>query len=319
MTFITGIYTIHAPASALNNGKGEDNTGQVKAIRVGRQEYPYVSAQAVRYWLRETLERYDESWQASPVYHAAGKKQQAYTEGDPIRYWDDDLLGYMRAEKGASFTRISPFRTSTLVSAGPVEIVDDFGVMGRGEGDFVLHGHEFYHATMVGAFSIDLNAVGTFTYENRSGYRNLSPALLKEAEEALEHLPAEKAYRMPVEHRAQRVASLLRAFGRLEGGAKQTLHYTDVSPGLVCMAVMRGGNNPFLHLFGPDGVRESVLDEVVNVYADDLVSGIYAGVRQGYAEASQAAFTGRGITVMHPREAFDILAYDVWQNPEWFK
>lgn len=62
MAFVTGMMLIEAPASALNNAGAEegaptDNTIAVKRIR-GRAggDYPYVSAQAVRYWLRTYLE-----------------------------------------------------------------------------------------------------------------------------------------------------------------------------------------------------------------------------------------------------------------------
>jgi len=328
MNFITGTFAIHAPASALNNGKGEDNVGQVKAIRVRQHEYPYVSAQAVRYWLRQTIAQHEPEWQSAPIYKSTGSKQQAFTEGNPIRYWDDDLFGYMRAEKGAgskkgnALTRIAPFRMSTLVSAAPVDMVEDFGVMGRGEGDFVLHGHEFYQAVLVGSFSIDLTAVGTFSYRDRSGYRNLSKDLVALAEEHdLEHLPEMQCYRLPLEQRMLRVASLLNAFGRLEGGAKQSLHHTDVSPALLVAAVLRGGNNPFLFLVDAKPyatVRGDVLDEALTAYVADFLSPIYAGVRRGFADDVFSVFAERKIEVAHPRQALALLADDLWQHPEWF-
>ncbi len=323
MSFITGIIAIDATAAALNNGKGENNVGQVKAIRQRQHEYPYVSAQALRYWLRQTITRLDPDWLSAPVYRSGRGKQQAFTEGDPLRYWDDDLFGYMRAEKSeGTFTRIAPFRMGTLVSVSSVEIVQDFGVMGRGEGDYVLHAHEFYKAVLVGGFSIDLSAVGTFTTENHSGQRNLSPALIQQAEaDGLEYLPAMKAFRLPLEMRTRRVASLLGALARLEGGAKQTLHYTDVSPTMVTAAVLRGGNNPFIYLLDADPhpkIRESVLKEFNTVYAEEHLSPLYMGLRAGFADHQWAVLKELGITPSHPREALDMLADDLWQNPEWF-
>ena len=60
MAFVTGLLLIEAPASALNNlgnipGARTDNTVGVKMIRTPQGAYPYVSAQAFRYWLRATL------------------------------------------------------------------------------------------------------------------------------------------------------------------------------------------------------------------------------------------------------------------------
>jgi len=320
MNFLTGLYAIHAPASALNNGEGEDITSVVKSIKVQQHQYPYVSAQAVRYWLRETLREYAPDWKHSPIYRGKGK-QQAYTAGDPITYWDDDLFGYMRAEKSGSFTRIAPFRTGTLVAAAPVEITDDFGVMARMTGDPVLHGHEFYRATLVGTFSIDLSAVGTFSYRDRSGYRNLSGEQREQAEAmGLEHLADQESYRLPFDARVARIASLLRAFARLEGGAKQTLHHTDVAPAFVCMAVLRGGNNPFAHLITPTpspSLHPGALDEALSVYRDDFASDVYVGLRQGFMDSAYDPLTKRGIEVTHPRQAINAVVHALWNHPEW--
>lgn len=338
MSFLTGTYAIYAPASALNNGEGSgDIKAEVKAIRVQRFEYPYVAAQSMRYWLRATAERLTPERPASPIARGKGSKQQAFTIGDPITYWDDDLFGYMRAEKAekaekdedgkktksdGTLTRVSPFRTGTLLAAAPTEIVSDFGVMARGDGNPVLHSHEFYHAVLVGQFSLDLSAIGTFSYVDRSGQRNLGAEGIARAKAAnLEHLPERSAYRLPIEERIGRAADLLRAFARLEGGAKQTLHYTDVSPAFVCMAVLRGGNNPFGGLITPTPIPElhlGALDESVAVYGDELQSPLYVGLRQGFMDSAFTPLAEREIGVGHPRVAFDALIADLEAHQEWF-
>src|SRR5215216_5691717 len=162
MAFVTGLLLIDAPASALNNagaaaGARTDNTVAVKAIRTRTGDtYPYVSAQAFRYWVRTGLEQMsDTGWQSSPIFR---ETKVAYTDANPIRYWDDDLFGYMRAPsnkkaaqdaraadasraietpltEGVTLTRAAPFRVSTLVSIAPVSITDDFGTMSRHDGD----------------------------------------------------------------------------------------------------------------------------------------------------------------------------------------
>jgi CRISPR-associated protein Cst2 len=65
----------------------------VKKLRVGRDVHPYVSAQAFRRWVRDSLPPGEPR---SPVTREGqGKKQQAYTAGRPDLYLDDDLFGYM--------------------------------------------------------------------------------------------------------------------------------------------------------------------------------------------------------------------------------
>jgi CRISPR-associated protein Cst2 len=330
MAYITGLILIDAPASALNNGEGEDTRGMVKSIRTRAGDYPYVSAQSFRYWLRTSLEKQFTDWKASPVYSAGKeKKQQAYTAGDPLTYHDDDLLGYMRAEKGETVTRVSPFRTSTLVSLAPVQIVSDFGVMARipkEEGDkegVVLHEHQFYRTALQGLFSLDLASVGTFTNQRRSGFQNLGAETTERAQHmGLSYIETLKAYRLSIEERIHRVQLLLHGLGRVDGGAKQALHYTDVTPAFVIAAVTSGGNHIFGHTItttreGFPILNEDALNQTLSVFGGDLLSGIYVGRVEGFMDGAVPIFEKLGWPSQHPRQALDALAQDLAANPKW--
>jgi len=356
MSFVTGLMLIDAPASALNNlgsipGARTDNTVGVKLIRTKEGAFPYVSAQAFRYWLRTTLEGADLGWQAAPIYR---EEKVAYTDANPILWWDDDLFGYMRApSKKASarekreadksradetpttdtVTRVSPFRVSTLVSIAPVSITEDFGTMSRHDGAPVPHEHQFYRTTLKGLLSLDLHASGTFSYRQKTGYRNLDDERIKQAQEqGLEHLDNDKSYRLPPSDRVQRVCALFEGLAHLEGGAKQTLHYTDVAPALVLLAVTRGGNHVFGHVVGATGrglpeLKHEALAEALIVFADDILSDVYVGWVQGYLDDERArleaalqpggqlaAFADK-VRLSHPREAFLAIVADL-RKPE---
>lgn len=360
MSFITGLFLIDAPAAALNNlgsipGARTDNTVGVKLIRAKDGPYPYVSAQAFRYWLRATLENGPWGWQKAPIYR---EKKVAYTDANPILYWDDDLFGYMRAPSkrtdavaareadesragetptGDTITRVSPFRVSTLVSIAPVSPTEDFGTMSRHEGDPVPHEHQFYRATLKGLFSLDLHAAGAFSYRQKTGYRNLDDERIKQAQEkGLELDEADKTWRLPLAERAQRVSTLFEGLAHLEGGAKQTLHYTDVAPVLTVLAVTRGGNHIFGHVIGANGrgqpeFKLDALREALTVFADDLLSDVYVGWVQGYLDDERAKFEAaladggalagfaNQIKVVHPRQAFQAVATELQkpENAEW--
>jgi len=353
MAFVTGLLLIDAPASALNNlgsvpGARTDNTVGVKIIRTKEGAYPYVSAQAFRYWLRTTLENGDFGWQSAPIYR---EKKVAYTDANPIRYWDDDLFGYMRApskktdavearEASGEYTettpttdtvtRVSPFRVSTLVSVAPAYIVDDFGTMSRHEGNPVPHEHQFYRTTLKGLLSLDLNACGTFSYQQKTGYRNLDDARIEEAKvKGLKPVENQKSYRFNTEERLKRVTSLFEGMAQLEGGAKQTIHYTDVTPALTIFAVTKGGNNIFGHVIGANTKWQPVLklealDEALTVFADEILSPVYVGWVRGYLdeeraqlEAFKATEIGKQIQLSHPREAYQALIADLNDNPTW--
>jgi CRISPR-associated protein Cst2 len=360
MSFATGLMLIDAPASALNNlgnipGARTDNTVGVKLIRTKEGAYPYVSAQAFRYWLRTTLESADMGWKAAPIYR---EEKVAYTDANPIEWWDDDLFGYMRApskktsarekreadesranetETKDTVTRVSPFRVSTLVSIAPASIIEDFGTMSRHEGDPVPHEHQFYRTALKGLFSLDLYSCGTFSYRQKTGFRNLDDVRIELAKEKeLEHLEAEKTYRLPFDERLQRISALFEGLAHLEGGAKQALHYTDVSPALLIMAVTKGGNHIFGHVVGaarrdlPE-LKIDALREALTVFKDDILSDIYVGWVKGYLDEERAkfeaaldneeelhAFSGR-IRISHPREAFQTFVADLGkpENTSW--
>jgi CRISPR-associated protein Cst2 len=313
MAFLTGIMLLNAPAGALNNAgadKSSDNENAVavKAVRSKEGSFPYISAQAIRFWLRNTLDREKPNgWQTAPI-DREGKI--AYTDGNPIRYWDDDLFGYMRApgksadaEKSrkalvnsvltptsTTITRVSPLRVSTFLSLGPTAVTSDFGTMSRHEGNPVPHEHQFYHTVLKGMFSLDLHAAGTFSYANRTGYLNLDDIRIKEAQAAgLTEIIAEKSFRLPDEERRLRVASLLEGLSIMSGGAKQALHYTDVTPAIVLAMVTRGGNNPLQYVIGPDknglpALHLGALNQMVEAWGDQIESPLYVGWVEGFCD-----------------------------------
>jgi CRISPR-associated protein Cst2 len=340
MAFATGLFLIDAPASALNNlgnipGERDENTVGVKLIRTREGAYPYVSAQAFRYWLRTTAQARVEGWQAAPIYR---EEKVAYTDGNPIWWWDDDLFGYMRAPSRRTsareqreadtsragetattdaITRVAPFRMSTLVSIAPAPPTNDFGVMSRHEGNPVPHEHQFYHTTLKGLFSLDLHACGTFSYRNKAGFRHLDDVRVKVAQErGLEHLENEKAYRLPLNERLRRVQGLFEGLACLEGGAKQTLHYTDVAPAFGILAITRGGNHIFGHIVGANAkgqpeIKLEALREALTTMGDEILSSVYVGWVRGYLDEERAKFeqfiadfTERPILVSHPRDAY---------------
>ncbi len=327
MAYLTGLFLLDAPASALNNAGAEpgaktDNTIAVKKIRAADGVYPYVSAQAFRFWLRTTLEHGDSGWKAAPVFR---EKKIAFSESDPITNWDDDLFGYMRAqskkgddeekaknkektqaalplEKDREVTRVSPFRVSTFVSVAPANIVSDFGTMARQDGDPVPHEHEFYRAHLRGLVSLDLTSAGTFYDAERVGYKNLDSYRRDKAKEAgcegTEgdlRVRNQKAIRLPLAERTKRVSALVKGLAHLGGGAKQTLHYTDLLPAVVVMAVTKGGNHPFYRMFsgtrsGRTELHPEAVREIFASFQDDLLSPVYVGWAQGFLDEERAKF-----------------------------
>lgn len=289
MKTIVGMMLIDAPHSALNNagmeaGERTENIVRTKTIQKGRETYPYVSGQALRYWWRETLkEKYD--WDMSPLTR---EKKIVYSEANPLEYEDDDIFGYMRAPKGRgseTVTRISPLKVSPLVSVLPQTPTQDYGTASRQEGDPVPYEHEFYSTVLQGIFSLDIDRVGIFTSENRTGYKNITEKLEKELQDSDATLE-ESSWKLPNSARKKRVRETLNSIPYLFGGAMSSRHLTDVSPKFIVMALIEGGNHLFMNLVHSDN-GEVIIDfdailEVAKDYEELFLTPIYIGRRQGF-------------------------------------
>ena len=296
---LIGLTLIDAPYSALNNAGTEasqatENIVTVKKLQKGRDTYPYVSGQAWRNWWRTTLDQEFDEWSSSPIER---EKKIAFTAADPVTYDDDDVFGYMRAQSemqgkkkvNITVTRLSPLKCSPLVSIAPQIPTNDFGVMARHQGDPVPYEHQFYSCVLQGIFSLDLSAVGTFSDVNRTGYKNIASSYVQTIQNAGgTQVDEDPVWVLPKETRLRRCQQTLEALPFLSGGAKLTSHLTDVTPKLIILSVLEGGNHPFMNLMvEEDGVGKlniTALREVIEDYNDRFCDAIYIGRRSGFMD-----------------------------------
>jgi CRISPR-associated protein Cst2 len=216
------------------------------------------------------------------------KPQQAFTKGDPITYEEDDLFGYMAARKRAdkrsrkseeeeiaeaakgTNRRISPLKNSLLISALPNVIVRDFAHLSRHQQDAqirllpdspsqdpLLWGSEHYTTYLQGVFTISLSDVGRFVLGEMA---DLSEDIVNEHKGVLQKdANNDRTYWLPKEERIRRVKEVLLALARLRGGAHLARNLSDVTPVVVLVGFLDGGNAPFQRIFEPDDNNERVL------------------------------------------------------------
>ena len=298
---LIGLMLIDAPYSALNNAdkpkdRPNDNIVVVKTIKKGRRgnTYPYVSGQAWRNWWRTTLEHEFDSWHNSPIDR---EDKIAYTKVDPVKYDDDDVFGYMRAlsegkgkeKEDLTVTRLSPLKCSPLISISPQIPTNDFGVMARQEDDPVPYEHQFYSCILQGIFSLNLSAVGAFSAVNRTGYKNIRDDYVPTIEAAGGTRENEDSpWVLPKDLRVRRCQQTLEVLPFLSGGAKLTSHLTDVTPKLIVLSVLEGGNHPFMNLIveeeGVGKLSLPALRQVIKDYANRFCDAIYIGRRSGFMD-----------------------------------
>ncbi|WP_435177749.1 type I-B CRISPR-associated protein Cas7/Cst2/DevR [Actinacidiphila sp. bgisy145] len=346
MTFLVGQTILGIKAGAPNNGRGEDNRGMVKQFTSGKDAYPYVSAQAARRWLRESL---PEDEPTSPVIRSGeGKKQQAYTKGRPDLYLDDDLFGYMIAvkadEEGAkrgeskTFMRDTVLATGTLVAVVPNTPQMDFGTMSR---DFepgahpVIHEHQMYTADLAGDLLLDLPRVGTFELGGKTSKSALpaaTAASLLESGSVSVTMRGVECVRLPLAERRRRVAVLLRAMAVVKGGAKQSAHYGDRTPGLIILAPVKGGTNPFTRVIRnrqhATHFDTDILTEEIEAWADVLDGPVRIGWAPGFLGDQRdrattdlkALVDEKKVVIGHPRTVLNTLATEIedGDHDAWF-
>ncbi|GGL19480.1 type I-B CRISPR-associated protein Cas7/Cst2/DevR [Mangrovihabitans endophyticus] len=348
MAYLAGKIVLAVTAGAPNNGRGEATTGRVKKTVIRQQTYPYVSAQAFRRWLRDTMT--DHGSPCSPTERVGKKEskaQKATTAADPVRYADDDLFGYMKAtsktDDASTTLRDSPFMCGTLLAVEPARPTEDFGVMARGIDEPVLHSHEFYTADLAAPFLLDLPRVGTFTLPQARGAGKanyLSTEAALQASAAIEAgatavtFRGQSAVRLPLPARRERAALLLDAMADIAGGAKKGLHYGDRTPALVMLLPMAGGVNPleFAISGAEDGsglqVRAATLRAELDAWRGEWDGPVHVGWRPGFKDATRKQFeadlaeeiAGGQVLVGHPRTMLRTMAADLrgGAHDAWF-
>lgn len=340
MSYLVGKIVLDVVAGAPNNGLGEDNVARVKQLRIGRDVHPYVSAQAFRRWLRDSLPAGEP---ASPVIRSgSGQKQQAYTQGRPDLYLDDDLFGYMVAVKGdktKTCQRDTVLATGTFVSVSPRRPERDFGTMSRGFAageNPVLHGHEFYSAELAADVLLDLPRLGVFETDGTGLKVALPEPAAKQARENGAQdvtFRGASALQLGIEERRRRTALLLRALAAVRGGAKQSMHYGDRTPALVLLAPVKGGINPFTRILGVRMERTQfdagVLRAEIEAWADELDGPVLLGWAPGFLgqQRDQARteladlITAGTLVIDHPRVLLNTLAERIerGERDSWFE
>lgn len=362
------ISIIDAPASALNGSdKTLDNNTNSSAVKVMKtidgKTYPYVSAQSYRHHLREAL-----SAQPGVVMSAAAQNGKiAFSDANPVDNWDDDLLGYMRAigkkataKKGKeiedaeaeetsekdiveALTRVSPLRSGTIVSMGPVRLTEDFGTMTRHlehqpevpegqkpEWSPVPHAHNFYRTLMLNPMCLVLSDIGKFNATRVSGQYNMSLEAMRRAvaEGKLTEVRKGVATLSP-EARAIRAATLVRTLGIVDGGAKQNLHYTDIRPRVMIMSAINGAANPFQYVLKLEGqelkVDRAALAETLSVYAGEFQLPLGIGWVTGFQDSARAEFeevlnaSGVAYIMGHPKQISEQMAEMISRTPGLFE
>lgn len=282
---ITITYLSKVTFASLNGADKEvDNINPIKKLTLANgAELPYVSSQALRRALRDSL--VEMGWAESQVQEASAKKGAPKTQLKPAEYIEDDLFGYMDASpskeekgKGTSVVRTSPVRVEALVALtqyqGDMDYATNFMVKGiknsQGEEQQPnIFETEIHSGIYRGTILIELDRIGS-----GQGFENIPELSATE--------------------KCKRVLAFVDAFRNLWSSGRQTRFLADISPKFIAAAAMTTKNPVFLEAVQVDKdgqVNAETLKSVVNDY-DRFISG--------HVFAAQEAVFGK------PGEAVDL-------------
>ena len=232
MKCISLVWLSQTDLTNLNSGEGEANFIDVKKYKKNGVEYPYVSGQAMRFYIKEAIRRNLNNNEYMCVPNDKGE-----TCGNIQKCIGCDLFGFMTTIKkgtvlpgypeghpGGAITRVSPVKVSPAMGLLPFE---DNAVV-----DFLTRRHKMAEGEMSGdivnvEIGVNLYKCGITVDAVRVG-----------GEEKIDekNRTVEIEYYLEEEERKKRISKVLEAIRYISDYSKQARLLTDFTPDLILIA-----------------------------------------------------------------------------------
>ena len=294
---INMVWLSESDLTNLNSGEGESNFVDVKKFKKENVEYPYVSGQAMRFYLREAIRRSleDDDFMCVP-------DNKGETCGDIEKCINCDLFGFMSTIEGrGADVRTSPIKMSPAIGLLPFDENSNIDFLTRkhrvseGEtasGDIVNveMGTNIYKAGL----SLDIQAVGA--KEEIDEERNLGLNTI-----------------IDVDEKKSRILYVLNAISNISDYSKQARLLTDFTPDIIVISSQNKYNHRLQKVFDLDFERNLNLDRIeeiisdVKEYSENIVVGWTSGIINNEEEVKEK-FKSLGIEILTPKKAIDKIA-----------
>jgi len=304
-----------------NAGWTEGNVTPLKKIETpDNQQHPYISGQALRRYLRDTLKENKEvDANGNPLYNFSPEepgpdpRSPILTKGRPDLYIDDDLFGFMRAVRGGTRRRESPLRVSAGFGLFPYTGDRDLGTRSalQVRHDPEQGGAVFETEVTSNVFRttwlLELDRVGYWLgYENAAEH-NQWVAEGTGTVQLAQNQTGHWGKRADPE-RKTRIKAVLKAIKYLEGGGRQARLLIELVPQMLIYTRCTHKVAMFLNslqVTPTDGCYDLVegpLMEVLKDYADDI-QALFLGLRDGFITRSKAELVAQVKTALGDRAA----------------
>lgn len=303
---ISAIWLSESDLSNLNSGEGESNFVDVKKFKKGNIEYPYVSGQAMRYYLRESMRRNlnDNEFMCLP-------NDKGETCGDIKKCINCDLFGYMTTikDKGAD-VRTSPVKVSPAIGLLPfnensnVDFLTRKHNVGNEENSGDIVNIEIGTNIYKSGISIDLKSIGAIEKVNDD--RKLS-----------------YDSKITDEEKQSRVSSFLNAILSISDYSKQARLLTDFTPDIIIISLQNKYNHRLQKAFKLDQEKNLNLNRIkevlkdVNDYSEKIIVGWTSGIINNEEEIKKELENIDFITfkenkdILTPKQAMDKVISEI--------
>jgi len=279
----------------LNSGEGESNYIDVKKFKKGGVEYPYVSGQAMRFYLKEAIRRGLAGKEYMCLPDAKGE-----TCGEIKKCLMCDLFGFMAAIKGKGATiRVSPVKVSPAV--GLLHFEENANV------DFLTRRHKGSEKGKMDGDIVNVE-MGTNVYKT-----GISLDLIRVgAEEKIDgkNRTLEIESIVDAAEKNSRIRKVLEGLRYLSDYSKQARLLTDFSPDIIAVSFQKKYTHRLQKLFELEENRTLNVQRIseiladVSEYSDNLLFGMVSGVIKNDAEVRKAV-EAKGIKVKAPNEVIN--------------
>jgi CRISPR-associated protein Cst2 len=298
-------YIFKTSLGSINGSWTEGNVSTVKKITLPNGNLlPYVSGQSVKYQIRKAWREMGLEAVLSEVKQAEKAAGVNFTAGEPDKYLDDDLLGFMIASTGENRRRTAVARTSAAIGMFPYKGDRDLGTKSKelsggdmGAGGNIFETEIYYNYFKVNIL-IELDRLGNFQpFELAKGVKTVPLTIID---------------------RKARLINFLSALTHIWGGGKQSRLLTDMSPKFLAITFQNKKAPLFLETLSMDNDENLNTDAIKEVLADhkNVITNQFLGVQSGIFKNNVAIDLGKDNTTTSIQTAFN-AAIEFINKPEF--
>lgn len=266
-------YLFKTSLGSINGSWTEGNVSTVKKItKPDGTLLPYVSGQSLKYQIRKAWKEMGLTELLSEVKQAEKSAGVNFTAGDPEKFLDDDLMGYMIASTGENRRRTAAVRTSAAIGLFPFKGDRDLGTKSKEEtgGDVSAGGNifetEIYYNYFRVNILVELDRLGKFNPSELAGKGK------------------DKNLEVSLDTRKERLNYLFEALKQIWGGGKQSRILTDMEPKFMAITFQNSKMPIFLESLNVSTQEEldtKAVNEVLSDYKgiiDKQIVGLRTGI-----------------------------------------